>query len=418
MERSRMRRTAYFGAFDYPRTNAATHFAFALISSLTRNGFEVQMVGRNTEIGSDEKTGVAPPVGCSFSWVDQARGHRLTSFWRTWSKYRRTLNSQRELACVIAYNMPSPLLLLLLIKCGRRGIPLIGHCTEWYDGNVARDGLALATARRVDTAIRMHHLHPRLQGLILTSHYLKKFYPETPSIVIPTLSQTVSPSQPPVARRPITQIVYAGSPFPSGSRGLPAEALKDRLDLSIRLVHEVIQRGIDVRFDVYGLTMEEYISALPHEADVVRLSLSWLTFHGHQPASVVTSRVAAADYTLLVREPSRQNLAGFPGKVAESIIAGTPVIVTGVGDLPRYIKEGKTGSILPRTWSAQVDSLVRLASLSESERHRAKQICLANDDFRPESWDRILNDFMTQICSTPGRGNDTEQSGGEETWNQ
>ena len=46
---------------------------------------------------------------------------------------------------------------------------------------------------------------------------------------------------------------------------------------------------------------------------------------------------------VLLREPSRKNMSGFPTKFAESISAGVPVIANITSDLGSYIHDFKTG---------------------------------------------------------------------------
>jgi len=49
---------------------------------------------------------------------------------------------------------------------------------------------------------------------------------------------------------------------------------------------------------------------------------------------------------VLLREPSRKNMAGFPTKFAESMTAGVPVIANATSDIANYIQNGKNGFLV------------------------------------------------------------------------
>lgn len=71
-----------------------------------------------------------------------------------------------------------------------------------------------------------------------------------------------------------------------------------------------------------------------------------LYIHGRIPYSDVQNIIAHSDFTVLLRPNLRYANAGFPTKVGESMMCGTPVIANHTSDLNLYIRDGDTGIVV------------------------------------------------------------------------
>lgn len=69
-------------------------------------------------------------------------------------------------------------------------------------------------------------------------------------------------------------------------------------------------------------------------------------FLGNVPQNFIPAYYKKADFMVLIREPSRKNMASFPTKVAEAITAGVPVIANTTSDLGKFIVNGKSGFVV------------------------------------------------------------------------
>lgn len=75
----------------------------------------------------------------------------------------------------------------------------------------------------------------------------------------------------------------------------------------------------------------------------------------------VPSILAHADTLLLPRSHGEFSMAGFPNKLGEYLASGRPVVVTGVGDVPRYLTHGGEALIVaPDDIAAFAESVVTL----------------------------------------------------------
>jgi glycosyltransferase involved in cell wall biosynthesis len=75
----------------------------------------------------------------------------------------------------------------------------------------------------------------------------------------------------------------------------------------------------------------------------------------------VPAVLARADILLLPRSHGEFSMAGFPNKLGEYLASGRPVVVTGVGDVPRYLTHGQEALIVaPDDSAAFAESVVTL----------------------------------------------------------
>ena len=70
---------------------------------------------------------------------------------------------------------------------------------------------------------------------------------------------------------------------------------------------------------------------------------------------------------VLLREPNRKSMAGFPTKFAESMIAGVPVITNATSDLPEYVISGETGFLVDGYDYESILSTLRIYVLNMSK---------------------------------------------------
>ncbi|MDE6083907.1 MAG: glycosyltransferase, partial [Muribaculaceae bacterium] len=108
---------------------------------------------------------------------------------------------------------------------------------------------------------------------------------------------------------------------------------------------------------------------------------------GRVPQDSVPAYYKLADFSLIIREPTKKNMAGFPTKMAESMAAGCPVLMTPTSDLERYVQNGVQGILIPDT---RIDSIVSglktISNLSNDRiqemKFRAKSLALTKFDWR------------------------------------
>lgn len=394
--RSHLERLLYVGPFDFPQRNAAAQLVEATARALISAGNTVTVVGRATEgINLGERHAIAPGVEAILA----SRASRPASIAEAWNTVRATATQLRrgDVQTIVVYNAPSLTLLFILCLGRIRGITVVGHCTEWYLAPPLRPRAIRSLIKRADITLRMRVLHKLASGLILSSEYLRTYYKRQKTLVVPTLS----PRQEVVHEtdaNAVPVVVYAGVPFEGGRANVQPHRMKDRLDLALEWLADIAREGIPFRFDIYGISRDEYLMAVPRHGQLLGEVGEFIEFHGRVHHGYVARAVACADFTLLVRDESRHTLAGFPTKVTESLIGGTPPIASAVGDTKNYIEHGVTGFLLPkdRQESARI---VRLAL--SAERSRRAWMKRQASEFRalePEAWGQCIATFLSE-CS-------------------
>ena len=73
----------------------------------------------------------------------------------------------------------------------------------------------------------------------------------------------------------------------------------------------------------------------------------FVTFTGYLSDEAFRRQRAAADGYVLLHEDSWESRACFPTRLSEFLCAGRPLIVSGVGDIPLYVRDGKDAVVLP-----------------------------------------------------------------------
>ena len=68
-----------------------------------------------------------------------------------------------------------------------------------------------------------------------------------------------------------------------------------------------------------------------------------VVFTGKVPYERIPQLLVDAEMLALARPDNLQARYGFPTKLGEYLATGNPVVVTAVGDIPRFIEDGKNG---------------------------------------------------------------------------
>lgn len=118
-------------------------------------------------------------------------------------------------------------------------------------------------------------------------------------------------------------------------------------------------------FDLYGLTENDYQRIFKDKIDLKR----WANIHfwGKVSQEEISNALRNSDYSVIFREDNRINRAGFPTKMGTSLSNDVPVLATPVGDIPKYIRNGLNGYLLPLDNNSLVAFLEQLPDLDEPE---------------------------------------------------
>ena len=159
-----------------------------------------------------------------------------------------------------------------------------------------------------------------------------------------------------------TVFLYAGSP---GKKDYLAEIIKG---FSL-LPQELLTR---VELQLLGISKEQLATLCGVEESAVEYMGNSLVCLGRVPREEVLNRLAAADFTVLLRsETQRYAKAGFPTKAVESLSTATPIITNLTSDLGLYLKDGYNSIIvsdcLPTAFSKAVEKAITLTASEKKQ---------------------------------------------------
>ncbi len=336
----------YIGGFELPDKNAAAQRVLANAQILDELDFSTIFVGISKEttvhksilnthykLGNHAVYEIQYPRN-SREWI---------SFLTNASPYIDVAESVNDLKAIICYNFPSLVLRKVKRYCSCKRILCIADVTEWYSG-LGRS-VPIKVIKGMDTFYRMRLLHKKMDGLIVISKYLEKYYHACDNVVnIPPLNSLNLRQRPKVPDDLTLKLVYAGSP-----------GLKDRIDLLIESIPFVKR---PVTLDIIGINMRDYLSLHPEHK---RLDFADnIVFHGRLPHEEAIEYIQKSDYSCFLRYQDRVTMAGFPTKFSEAISLGTPVITNESSNISDYIKPGENGIIVnnlkPQTIAAVIDN--------------------------------------------------------------
>lgn len=242
------------------------------------------------------------------------------------------VSKRKDINCIVAYNYPAFALFRLTKLCHSKGLVCISDVTEWYR---ARDAAFFKIPLKyIDTVLRMRYLLPRMDGLIVISDYLRRFYiGRTKMLLLPPLVDAKEEKWRTLGKRTgdgVTKFVYAGKP----------SRTKERLDLIVEAIASLPEESI-VELDIIGITRSEFIKMYQCEPEGNRI-----VFHGRLSHKDTIEFVKQADYSLIIRDDNRVTRAGFPSKFVESIACGTPVVCNDNSDLKTWIQRYGCGFVV------------------------------------------------------------------------
>jgi glycosyltransferase involved in cell wall biosynthesis len=259
-----------------------------------------------------------------------------------WLKYITSINhiikinnQYKNIKAIIAYNYQAIALKRLKNYYTKYNIKIIGDCTEWYSTKGAN--IIFKIIKGFDSFLRMRVIQRKLDGMIVVSSFLEDYYISHKNIVrIPPLVDinekkwSISTDERLVDRK--IKFVYSGIPGKT----------KDKINIVIEALYN-LKKFKNYIFNIIGITEEQYLNNFYKHKKLLNVLKDRINFIGRIKHEDSLKYLRQADLSILLREDTRSNKAGFPTKFVESISCGVPVLTTNTSDLRYYLKEGENG---------------------------------------------------------------------------
>jgi glycosyltransferase involved in cell wall biosynthesis len=218
-------------------------------------------------------------------------------------------------------------------------VPLVSDVVEWFSSFSWRGGWLHYRALSHVWYMRVQNW--RVDGLIGISRYLCDYYDKgrMPVLRMPTPSNihAFTPSPREASPEEVFRLGYYGTWSPKDGFIEMLHAMKLLNERQRRV--ELWAAGSPVKKH-YMRRIEDFLRENPQLEDAVKLL-------GRLPQEELPETFQACDAMILSRPRKRFALAGLPQKVPEYMAMERPIIVTDVGDIPEYVRNGIEGLVVP-----------------------------------------------------------------------
>ncbi|MBI87026.1 MAG: hypothetical protein CMG63_02980 [Candidatus Marinimicrobia bacterium] len=385
----------YCGGFILPDKNAAAHRVLANGKILKKMGYEVFFNGvylNNVDVEIENET---------YNGFHFFSDHYPRAF-PEWVRYLTSIENQKilikkikesyKIDFLIAYNFPSIALNRLRIFCKSHNIKIISDCTEWE--SVPFKNPVKFLIKSFDTFYRMRIVHQKLDGLIVISSYLRKFYLKNVKEILmipPLVDKNESKwSLPSNFNKNEIVFCYAGSP----------SLKKDKVGLVVDAFSKFcLDSKVVSKLRIVGISKKEYIRMFnPKGIDSsVERKIKFLGRISHIQS---IKEVSNANFSIFFRDNTRKNNAGFPTKFVESISSGTPVITNNTSDLSEYMSKSEFGFMLRnKDIKTIVANLNYISKIEIDKIFNMKDVCYKSNLFHYEKYFNRFQFFISQVLS-------------------
>lgn len=194
----------------------------------------------------------------------------------------------------------------------------------------------------------------KLNGLFVISYHLKDYFVEkgVNADKIHLYRMIVDPSrfeQLEKQKDGVTYIAYCGT----------AVNRKDGVNILIQAFPEVVKYRPDIQLYIIGATPWDKDNNENYNL-IENLGLgNKVVFTGIVDALAMPQILKNAEVLVLARPDNVQSNYGFPTKLGEYLLSGNPVVVTSVGDIPRYLKDGENALLaIPDSPQSLADKII------------------------------------------------------------
>lgn len=125
----------------------------------------------------------------------------------------------------------------------------------------------------------------------------------------------------------------------------------------------------------------------------LRIPPEKVTITGKLPYRELMNYVSASDIGWLTLSNSNANRGRFPMKIHDFVAAGRPVLVTDVGDLPKFITHYQLGAVATANTESIVSTTIELLNQLDSPIYSDRTLRHTTEQFL--SWERVTEQLQT-----------------------
>lgn len=335
----------YLGTIFLPDKNAAAQRAMSICKSYRDLGRKPIIIGVSNEInhsedilntysnhqGFDTYSMLYPKT--SFEWTK--RLYSIKQIIQVINKY-----GAENIHSIVVMDYMSIALYRLMKYCSKNDIRIVIDTVDWF--NKSEYKFPKNKVKDLDTIIRMKYLHNKTNYMIAISQYLYDYYKNQVNnlVMVPgtvDINDEKWSSIKKYSGNEILTLGYAGNPGEKFER--------ERLDWLIKIVTELNSHEKKCKLIMAGVHKHTTIKNKPELYNLIKNDEN-IIFLGNIPHKDCLDMIATSDFSVIIRENTLVNKAGFPTKLSESFACGTPVISTATSNISDYLKDGINGFLV------------------------------------------------------------------------
>ena len=332
-------RFLYVGNVLLPDKNAACFRVLSNIQSLRSLGYEVDLIGTGDTLFPENGQ----------NGFNVSRGSVLNSLRGQLKIARFVITNSSKYKYLIFYNYPVFINIILIFTKGLRWYRehVVLDITEWYECTISLKINALV--KYLDVAIRNKILFRLSRRLLITSpFYETRVGAWQKTLDVPTLFEPSKCRKFKKIDSPCVQLIYIGNPgIVSGGKAVRKP--KERIDLLVL----ALSKSNSVTLSVIGVSGEEFKTAYPS----IDCPPEKIKFLGRLPNDIAKHHLVKSDCMVFLRDNNRVTQVGFPGKMAEAITHGIPVVTSNLPSLKKYSKYQFITLIDNKRFAELIDSI-------------------------------------------------------------
>lgn len=393
-----MKNIIYTGAFRFPIGDAAAQRVLNNAKILRELGHKVIFVsfGGTTQESDKKEDGNYYYQGFRYiisNDIDRQESNilkRVYNFLYAGQNALKIISEINESAdVIIGYGTSIFFTNKILKLCKKSDLYFVGDITEWSDPREFLGGI-YAPPYWINN-FNMNFTQKKVKNKILISAFLNEFYKTSHNIILPPLvdakDEKWSDLKHVISDFVGVRVIYAGTP-----------GKKDLLETMLDAVCSCLKKGIKLQFVVVGVSLNEIYFFKNYNE--ILIFPNNIIFCGKVLQTDVPSYYNLSDFSLIVRKSTRKSMAGFPTKLAETMMAGCPVLLNYTSDISNYVKNGYNGFVMPDSSSESLEAtLLNISKLSKDDLKLLKSnaIKTAFEKFDYLIYLNETRDFMNQL---------------------
>lgn len=355
----------YTGAFRFPAQDAAAARVLSNAKAIRSLGHEVAIISWGGKARNEDNVegrfnyeGFDYHVTNELTDGQRSLRTKILGVLNRGNKTLELLKDMENVDAVIAYNPPLGFTRKCQSYCAAKHIRFITDLTEWYASNEFPGGKLSPLYWMSE--LNMRWMQKKVKNKIVISSFLNSYFQQGNNLLVPPLVDlqenkwikdlSVVPED--IRKHHGIKLLFAGNPA--------------KKDLLANILQAVLYFEGEIQMMVLGVG--KVMAAQYIDMKKWKQYPESVVFLGRVPQEDVPSYYHLADFSVIVREPNRKNMAGFPTKMAESYAAGCPVMLNATSDLMEYVNDGRNCIVL-KDYSVNsiIEGMHRLLKLSQED---------------------------------------------------